>query len=54
MTEVLVEVDDLKVHFPIKTGVMRRVTGHIKAVDGISLDLREGQKCDEQRDNTAA
>jgi len=33
----------IKVHFPIRTGVLRRVTGHIKAVDGIDLTLRAGE-----------
>ncbi len=33
---------DVKVWFPIKKGVIRRVVGHIKAVDGITLNLREG------------
>ena len=34
---------DLKVWFPIRRGLMRRTVGHIKAVDGIDLTLREGQ-----------
>ncbi|WP_431282261.1 ABC transporter ATP-binding protein [Humitalea sp. 24SJ18S-53] len=40
---VVAEVEDLRVHFPIRRGLMRRVTGHIKAVDGISLSVREGE-----------
>jgi microcin C transport system ATP-binding protein len=32
----------VKVHFPIKRGVLRRTVGYIKAVDGVSLSLREG------------
>ncbi len=40
---VVVETDDLKVWFPIKTGLLKRTTDHVKAVDGITLDLREGQ-----------
>jgi len=40
---IVVETKDLKVWFPIKRGVMRRVVGHIKAVDGVSLTVREGQ-----------
>ncbi len=36
-------VDDLKVWFPIKKGLMRKTVGAIKAVDGISLVVREGQ-----------
>ena len=35
-------LDDVKVHFPIKRGVLRRTVGYIKAVDGVSLSLREG------------
>jgi microcin C transport system ATP-binding protein len=36
-------VNDLKVHFPIKTGFFRRVTGYVKAVDGVNFTLRKGQ-----------
>jgi microcin C transport system ATP-binding protein len=36
-------VQDIKVYFPIKKGLFRRVTGHIKAVDGVSFTLRRGQ-----------
>jgi microcin C transport system ATP-binding protein len=39
---VLVETDDLKVWFPIKRGMLRKTVDHIKAVDGVSLKLREG------------
>jgi microcin C transport system ATP-binding protein len=39
---VVVEGQDVKVWFPIKRGVLRRTVGHIKAVDGISLEVREG------------
>lgn len=41
--EVLLEVQDLKMHFPIKRGLMRRVVGHVKAVDGVSLSIRRGE-----------
>ena len=34
--------DDVKVWFPIKRGVLRRTVGHIKAVDGISVEIRAG------------
>ncbi len=40
---VVVSTDNLKVWFPIKRGVMRKVVGHIKAVDGISMELRKGE-----------
>jgi len=40
---VVVRTDDLKVWFPVKRGLMRRVVGHIKAVDGITVELRKGE-----------
>jgi oligopeptide transport system ATP-binding protein len=39
----LVEVRDLKMHFPIRSGLLRRVTGAVKAVDGVSFDIYEGE-----------
>jgi ABC-type microcin C transport system duplicated ATPase subunit YejF len=41
--KVLLEVKDLKVHFPVKRGIFRRTAGHVKAVDGVSFALREGR-----------
>jgi peptide/nickel transport system ATP-binding protein/oligopeptide transport system ATP-binding protein len=38
----LLEVADLKVHFPVRTGILRRVTDHVRAVDGISFTVPEG------------
>jgi microcin C transport system ATP-binding protein len=38
----VLEAQDIKVHFPIRRGVLRRVVDYVKAVDGISLDVREG------------
>jgi microcin C transport system ATP-binding protein len=40
---IVVSTDNLKVWFPIKRGVLRKVVGHIKAVDGISIDIRKGE-----------
>jgi len=40
---VLLEVKDLKLHFPIYRGLIQRVVGHIRAVDGVSFSLREGE-----------
>lgn len=37
----ILEVKDLKQHFPITSGFFQRVVGHIKAVDGVSFTLRE-------------
>jgi microcin C transport system ATP-binding protein len=39
----IVEAKDLRVWFPIRRGFLRRVVGHIKAVDGIDLAVKEGQ-----------
>jgi peptide/nickel transport system ATP-binding protein len=40
----LLEVNDLKMHFPITRGFFRaRVIGHVKAVDGVSFYIREGE-----------
>jgi microcin C transport system ATP-binding protein len=41
--KVVIKTDDLKVWFPIKRGVMRKVVGHIKAVDGVSVEVRQGE-----------
>ena len=43
MTDNLLEVRDLKVHFPIKGGVLLRATGANKAVDGVTLHIRPGE-----------
>jgi microcin C transport system ATP-binding protein len=40
---VVVETKELKVWFPVKRGVLRKVVGHIKAVDGVSIELRKGE-----------
>ncbi|MCA0399346.1 MAG: ABC transporter ATP-binding protein [Proteobacteria bacterium] len=40
---VIVEARDIKVHFPVKTGLFRRVSAHIKAVDGVSVSIRAGE-----------
>src|SRR5262249_19173956 len=39
----LLDVTDLKVHFPIRTGLFRRAVGFVKAVDGVSLRLAPGR-----------
>jgi len=41
--QVLLEVKNLKKFFPIQKGFLRRVTGYIYAVDGVSLFIREGE-----------
>jgi peptide/nickel transport system ATP-binding protein len=39
----LLQVDSLKVHFPIKKGILQRTVGQVKAVDDISLELRAAE-----------
>jgi microcin C transport system ATP-binding protein len=39
---IIIETDDLKVWFPIKTGFLRRTTDYVKAVDGVDLSLKAG------------
>jgi peptide/nickel transport system ATP-binding protein len=42
--DVLIEVRDLEVHFPIKSGVIfDRTVGHVRAVDGVDLTIRRGE-----------
>jgi peptide/nickel transport system ATP-binding protein len=41
--ENILEVVNLQVHFPVRTGILRRTTGYIKAVDGVSFNLRKGE-----------
>ncbi|HMK69930.1 MAG TPA: ABC transporter ATP-binding protein [Xanthobacteraceae bacterium] len=40
---VMLETNDLKVWFPIKRGLLRKVVGHIKAVDGVDVAIRKGE-----------
>jgi peptide/nickel transport system ATP-binding protein len=39
---VLVEARDVAMHFPIRKGVLKRVVGHVKAVDGVNLTIHRG------------
>jgi len=43
LAEPLLQVQDLKVHFPIRKGVFKCTVGHVKAVDGVSLELARGR-----------
>ena len=42
-SNTLLEVSGLKTYFPIKKGILRKVVGHVKAVDGIDLSLQQGE-----------
>lgn len=37
---ILLDVEELKVHFPIRKGVLQRIVGHVRAVDGVSLKIQ--------------
>jgi len=39
----LLRVNNLKVHFPIKGGILKRVVGQVKAVDDVSFELQQGE-----------
>ncbi len=39
----LLQADDVKVHFAIRRGVLRRAIGYVRAVDGVSVTVREGE-----------
>jgi oligopeptide/dipeptide ABC transporter ATP-binding protein len=41
--DIILEVKNLKLHFPIYKGVIRRLVGHVRAVDGVSFNLRDGE-----------
>jgi len=41
--EKLLEVKDLKVHFPVKKGFFQRTVDYVKAVDGVSFSIRKGK-----------
>jgi oligopeptide transport system ATP-binding protein len=41
--EPLLQVIDLKTHFPIRRGFLQRIVGHVKAVDGVSFRLAKGE-----------
>ncbi|MCB1323171.1 MAG: ATP-binding cassette domain-containing protein, partial [Leptospiraceae bacterium] len=42
-TSTLLYARNLKVHFPVVGGVFRRTVGHVKAVNGVSLELKAGE-----------
>jgi len=43
MTTPWLSLDDVKVHFPIRRGVLARTKGHVRAVDGVTLELAHGE-----------
>jgi oligopeptide/dipeptide ABC transporter ATP-binding protein len=43
MTAPILEVIDLKKHFPVEKGLLRKVVAHVKAVDGVSFAIKPGE-----------
>jgi len=43
MSENLIELHDLKMHFPVQSAILRRTVGHVKAVDGVNLTIKKGE-----------
>lgn len=43
MSETILKVEGLKKYFPIKGGVFQRTVGNVKAVDGVSFDIKKGE-----------
>jgi peptide/nickel transport system ATP-binding protein len=41
--QCLLKVRDLKVHYPIRKGLFKKVVGHVRAVDGVTLDVHAGE-----------
>lgn len=41
--DVILRAEGLKKYYPIKTGIIRRTTGHVRAVDGVSFELLRGE-----------
>ena len=41
--DALLEVKDLRVHFPIRKGFLKRTVGHVRAVDGVNFTIRKGE-----------
>jgi peptide/nickel transport system ATP-binding protein len=39
----VINVRDVKKYFPVREGVLQRVGGHVRAVDGVSFDIRRGE-----------
>jgi oligopeptide transport system ATP-binding protein len=42
-SEALVRIRDLKMHFPVRAGVLGRTVGQVKAVDGLTFDIKKGE-----------
>ncbi|TCS83076.1 ABC transporter ATP-binding protein [Tepidibacillus fermentans] len=43
MAKSILKVENLKTYFPIQTGIFKKTTGYVKAVDGVSFELNQGE-----------
>lgn len=43
MSEEIIQIKDLKVHYPIRSGFWNRITDYVRAVDGVSFSINEGE-----------
>lgn len=43
MVEEIIQVKDLKVHYPVRSGFWNRITDYVRAVDGVSFSIKEGE-----------
>ncbi|ARN55829.1 ABC transporter ATP-binding protein [Sedimentisphaera salicampi] len=43
MSEKLIKVENLKTHFPVRKGLFSKITGYVKAVDGVSFEIPQGK-----------
>jgi oligopeptide/dipeptide ABC transporter ATP-binding protein len=43
MTEIIMEIRNLKTYFPIRSGLLQRTVGHVKAVDSVDLSIEKGE-----------
>ncbi|WP_278398469.1 ATP-binding cassette domain-containing protein, partial [Lactobacillus acetotolerans] len=43
MANEIIQIKDLKVHYPIRSGFWNRITDYVRAVDGISISINEGE-----------
>ena len=42
-SKVVLKVEHLKKYFPVRRGLLQRITGHVKAVDDVSFEIYEGE-----------
>jgi peptide/nickel transport system ATP-binding protein/oligopeptide transport system ATP-binding protein len=41
--KILVDVQELRTYYPVRSGILQRVVAHVKAVDGVSFQIKEGE-----------